>query len=77
MEGKNIYLHPGNAEEMLPDVVEMIKQQSEHKSRLKAFDDCTEYWKERVQKVMDEKSPSGAKLSRIRTMFGIPLKDDE
>lgn len=74
--GKNIYLHEGNAEETLKEVVDLIKDKTSQESRTKAFEDCTQYWKESIEKVMNDGTPNGVKLSQIRTMFNIPFQDE-
>lgn len=75
--GQNIYLHEGNAEEKLPEVIEYIKENVRKEARTKAFQDCTTYWAGEIQKIMKDNSPSGAKLSRIRTMFQIPYEEED
>jgi hypothetical protein len=74
--GKQVYLDTHNAEELLPDVIKFIKDKVASDSRQKAFDDCTNYWKERIEKVMNDGSPNGAKVSQIRAMFNIPFQDE-
>jgi hypothetical protein len=73
----HIYLSESNAEELLPNVVELMKNKVAQESRVKAFEDCTQYWKEQVTIILRENSPSMAKVSRIRQMFGIEYEGDE
>jgi len=75
--GKNVYLYEGNAEELLPDVINFMKNKVAQESRIEAFDDCTQYWKERMEIILNENSPSVAKLSQIRQSFGIKYHEGE
>jgi c-di-AMP phosphodiesterase-like protein len=74
--GKNIYLYEDNAEETLSDVVELIKKKATLESRIKAFEDCTEYWTKEVLVILKDNCPNGAKVSRIRQLFNIKPLDD-
>jgi hypothetical protein len=52
--GRHVYLDSSNAEELLPDIIEGIKNKTYNDSRRQAFDDCTLYWKEEVIKILKE-----------------------
>lgn len=69
--GKHVYLHPGNAEENLDLVISLIKEKATSESRSKAFEDCTKLWSEKVEEIIKDDCPNGAKVSRIRQLFGI------
>ncbi|NRD80315.1 hypothetical protein HPT25_23620 [Bacillus sp. BRMEA1] len=69
--GKHVYLDTHNAEELLPDVIGLLKSKVAQDSRTKAFKDCTDYWTERVQEIINSDYANETKVEKIRTMFRI------
>jgi hypothetical protein len=68
-------IHEGNAEEKLPEVLELIKAKVKSEARSKAFQDCTTYWAGQVENILKDPAPSAAKLSRIRQLFNITYEE--
>jgi hypothetical protein len=77
MSGYHVYLCEDNAEEVINKSLEYLKARIHAESRKRAFEDCTKYWRNSVASVLRDDAPAGAKLSRIREMFGIPYEDGE
>jgi hypothetical protein len=73
--GKHVYLFEDNAEEVLGEVVSLIKNKVASESRYKAFDECTKFWQDHYRKevfnILSDNCPKEAKLSRIRQLFEI------
>jgi hypothetical protein len=74
---RNVYLHRTNAEDLLPDVIALIKKQAESDSRIKAFEDCSTYWGREVMAILNSEVPDQKKLEGIRKMFSYHLKEEK
>jgi hypothetical protein len=69
--GKHVYLDTHNAEELLPDIINFMKNKVASDSRVKSFEDCTNFWKERIETLLKEDITEFDKLCEIRRMLGI------
>jgi hypothetical protein len=74
---RHVYLHRTNAEDLLPDVIALIKKQAESDSRIKAFEDCSTYWGREVMAILNSEVPDQKKLEGIRKMFSCHLKEEK
>jgi predicted nucleic acid-binding protein len=66
---KHMYIHSENAEEALQEALIEIKNKTAWESRKKAFEDCTQYWKETTEHILSSDSSDSEKLDRISKMF--------
>ena len=74
--GEHVYLNSDNAEELLPKVIEFMKQKEHSESRHEAFEDCTKYWTSEVEEILKGDYSNGVMISRIRKLFNIEPLDE-
>lgn len=70
-ENEHIFLVEGNAEEVLLKAVDGIKAKVYMDSRVKAFEDCSQYWREVVEEILNDDIPPYEKVDRIRHKFSL------
>jgi hypothetical protein len=71
---QHVFLTEDNSEEVLLTAVEGIKRKVYQESRVKAFEDCSQYWKEVVENILSKDIPPTEKLAKIQHKFSFKSK---
>lgn len=75
--GKHMFLSTSTAEDVIQKSLEYIRLKTWDDSRGVAWDDCTNYFKEVIAKIVNSNESSDSKIEVIRVRFGIPPQEDK
>jgi hypothetical protein len=74
--GNHVFLTAENAQETIELALTHIIDDARHKARSKAFEDCTAYWTNEIEKIHEFGGPPRAQLSRILNLFKIEVREE-